>query len=105
MNTEMEKERLDDDYLNNKEQKLNCILKWLIESEPNEKMSMKKMMERMTDMMTKKQGIFKEQEQQEKQSIAENTWFDELNLITRFNENNNGYVPTVRPKLLKKMIN
>ena len=53
MNTKMEKQRLDDDYLNNKEQKLNCILKWLIESESNDKMSMK-MMERMTDMVTKK---------------------------------------------------
>ena len=103
MNNKMEKQRLDDDYLNNKEQKLHCILKWLIESESNDKMSMK-MMERMTNLVTKKQGIFKEQEQQEKQAIAEKSWIDDLNLLTKFNEYNIGHIPTVRPKLLKKMM-
>jgi hypothetical protein len=91
---EMEKQRMDKEYLlENNEQKLNCIIKWLMESEPKDRMSMMKMKEMMTDRV-----MFKEQEQQEQQG----TWFDELNLLTQFNENNIRQIPTVRPKLVKK---
>ena len=88
---ELEKQRMDKEYLfENNEQKLNCIIKWLMESEPKDRMSMMKMKEMMTDRV-----MFKEQEQQ-------GTWFDELNLLTQFNENNIRQIPTVRPKLVKK---
>ena len=89
--TKMEKQSMDKEYLfENKKQKLNCIIKWLMESEPKDRMSMMKMKEMMTDRV-----MFKEQEQQ-------GTWFDELNLLTQFNENNIRQIPTVRPKLVKK---
>ena len=60
------------------------------------------MLEIMTGLMREQKFHSTPKDQEEEEVIDKKAWFDELDLLTRFNANNVGQIVTVRPRLVKK---